>query len=272
MSSAAGVSPGKSLELSAVAIIPARLGSTRLPRKMLLRETGSYLFEHTARNVAGCTGIGRVVVATDSDEIVAAGEACGVEVLATSPEHRSGTDRIFEAWCKLKAAGGSTVDVIINVQGDEPDLAAEDLERLVRAFEDPEVELASLWAPIEKKEDLLSPHVVKVVLDEKGDALYFSRSPLPNSTHARPETGTEPARRHLGVYAFRPAALERFCDLPPGKLEQVENLEQLRWLEAGGRLRVLRASHRPFGIDTAEDYQQFVTHVLGTQGTEGTLT
>lgn len=256
---------GSAAALRAVAIVPARLGSTRLPRKMMLRETGRYLFEHTVRNLEAGGAAARVVLATDSEEILAAAGEVGIEALMTDPAHRSGTDRVHEAHARL-AAAGERCDVVLNVQGDEPDVSAADLRRLVAAFEDPAVELATLWTPL-APEEAEARSAVKVVLDARGDALYFSRATIPDASHRRPEAPPAPLRRHVGVYAFRPAALERFCRLPEGELERVENLEQLRWLEAGGRLRVLPADHAPRGIDTIEDYRAFVARLAGTPTT-----
>lgn len=255
MSDLAGQAQGSTAPRGALAIIPARLGSTRLSRKMLLRETGQYLFEHTARNLLDGGAVERVVVATDSEEILEAAREVGLEVLMTRADHASGTDRVHEAWGILREAG-SRAAVVVNVQGDEPDLDPDDLRALVAAFDDPGVELATLWTALEAGE-VADPSAVKVVLDARGDALYFTRAAVPDARHARAGAPPPPYKRHVGVYAFRPEALERFCALPPGELEQVESLEQLRWLEAGGKLRALRARHRPRGIDTAEDYRAF---------------
>lgn len=244
--------------LLALAVIPARLESRRLPRKMLLDRTGTYLFAHTARNVARCPALARVVLATDSEEVLAAARASDVEARMTRADHPSGTDRVFEASRAVTPPDSRPWDVIVNVQGDEPDVDPDDLARLVAAFEDPEVSVATLWAAIETEEEARDPSVVKVVCDAKGDALYFSRAPIPTHVHARdPERRAAP-RRHVGVYAFRPAALERFCSLPVGRLEETESLEQLRWLEAGERMRAVQATHVPRGIDTEEDYERFV--------------
>lgn len=240
----------------AVAIVPARLGSTRLARKMLLAETGLPLFVHTARNVAAAGVFEQVVVATDAEEILAAARAHGVAALPTSPDHPSGTDRAFEAWQRI-ARDDPSVDVVVNVQGDEPELAAADLRALVAAFADEAVEIATLAAELDDPAELASPDVVKVVTDAAGDALYFSRAAIPSTDHARPGA-TRRAHRHVGVYAFRPAALEAFRALPVGRLEALESLEQLRWLEAGRSLRVVAASHAPPGIDTRDDYAAFV--------------
>jgi 3-deoxy-manno-octulosonate cytidylyltransferase (CMP-KDO synthetase) len=258
--------PRQGERLRALAIVPARLGSRRLARKMLLDATGAALFEHTARNVLRCTAIGRVVVATDSAEIVDRALAAGLEALSTRADHASGTDRALEA---LQQLGGEGWDVVVNVQGDEPELDPDDLERLVAAFADGSVEAATLAGPLDAA-DHARPQVVKVVRDAAGDALYFSRAPIPyrapsgeSAAYARADAApwTSLARRHVGVYAFRPAALAAFCALPRGALEALENLEQLRWLEAGRRMRVVEAASVPLGIDTAEDYDAFVERV-----------
>ncbi len=257
--------PGTPRTLRAVAIIPARLGSRRLERKMLLRETGQYLFEHTARNLIESGVFERVVVATDSEEIEAAAAEVGLEAISTRSDHQSGTDRIFEALGRLEEEGAGPFDVVLNVQGDEPDVAADDLRALVGLFADPQIEMATLWAEFAEPEDALAPSAVKVVVSAEGDALYFSRAAIPSIGHARSgaleAAGPGLFKLHVGVYAFRPAALARFCSLPHGVLEGLESLEQLRWLEAGGRLRVLPATHRPSGIDTAEDYSAFVARL-----------
>lgn len=248
----------------AVAIVPARLASSRLPRKMLLRETGRYLFEETARNAARAARIERVLVAADSDEVLAAAREVGIEAVRTDPNLASGTDRVHAAFAALSAAEREGIDVVVNVQGDEPDLEPADLDALVAAFADPAVELATLAAPLESEEAWRSSHVVKVLVDARGDALVFTRAPLPDRSRA--PRGCDPlalARRHIGVYAFRPAALARFTALPRGAWERAESLEQLRWLEAGHSIRVVPATRAPRGIDTEEDYARHVERVLG---------
>lgn len=262
MSAAASRNSGTIPELRAVAIIPARLASQRLPRKMLLDRTGLPLFVHTARNVAACPAFARVVVATDSPEILAAAAAHGVEARLTRVDHPSGTDRVNECYAALRAEGERAA-IVVNVQGDEPDLSPFDLARLVAAFDDRAVELATLAAPLASTTAsdatlFASPSVVKVVCDARGDALYFSRAPIPALGHAANPGEVEIARRHIGVYAFTPNALTRFCTLPRGVLEQRESLEQLRWLEHGGKLRVIDAARAPQGIDTLRDYEDFV--------------
>lgn len=245
----------------ALALIPARLASQRLQRKMLLDRTGTPLFAHTVANVRSSGAFARVVLATDAEEIRAAAERLGIEAVITRVDHKSGTDRIHEAWIALRGRG-EHADVLVNVQGDEPELAPADLARLVAAFADPAVEMATLCGPIERPEEAERPNVVKVVRDRNGDALYFSRAKIPASGHARePDANSADwtiHRRHIGVYAFTPVALESFRSLPTGRLEVFENLEQLRWLEAGRRIRVLDAERVPEGIDTEGDYERFV--------------
>lgn len=246
----------------ALAVVPARLGSRRLPRKMLLCETGRPLVLHTLGNTLASGVFARAVVATDSGEILEAVRAAGGEALLTRPDHESGTARAAEAAREL---GAQAFDVVVNVQGDEPELARDDLARLVTAFADQCIEAATLAGPLDE-DDHARAQVVKVVRDRAGDALYFSRAPIPyraagdGAAYAREDARpwSEAARRHVGVYAFRPAALQEFVGLPRGALEALENLEQLRWLEVGRRMRVIDALHVPLGIDTRADYDAFV--------------
>lgn len=246
----------------AVAVVPARLGSTRLERKMLLAETGLPLFAHTARRAALAPAVTRVVVATDSCEVLEAARHAGLEAVATRADHPSGTDRVLEALEALDT-GGETPPVVLNVQGDEPEIDPDDLTALVAAFADPEVEVATLAAELASPAEAACEDTVKVVCDQDGWALYFSRAPIPHIGRARPgaDQAAPPWRRHVGVYAFRHEALRRFCALPVGRLERLENLEQLRWLEAGLSMRVVAARSAPPGIDTRADYDAFVARV-----------
>jgi len=240
----------------ALAVVPARIGSTRLPRKMLLRESGRYLFEHTVQGVRGARSLASVVLATDSEEILAAARSVGVPALMTSSAHASGTDRVHEAFELLTARGEGPFDVVLNVQGDEPEIAGESLDPLIAAFADEDVHMATLCTPLTVAREALDPSIVKVVLDQRGDALYFSRAAIPSVAPGASEAG--PWLRHVGVYAFRPAALRRFCALPRGRLEARESLEQLRWLEAGLSIRVLVSAEGSLGIDTRDHYAQFL--------------
>jgi 3-deoxy-manno-octulosonate cytidylyltransferase (CMP-KDO synthetase) len=257
----------------ALAIIPARLASTRLARKMLLEADGLPLCVHTARNVARSGAFARVLLATDSTEIAAAAARHGIEARLTDPAHPSGTDRAHEAWRQLQMEG-ERAELIVNVQGDEPELEPGDLARLVAAFDEPgrDFGLATLAIPIHDPLEINNPSVVKVVLDQKGRAMYFSRAAIPAAGHAResaPEAQKIVHRRHIGVYAFDPAALGRFCSMPRGDYEMRESLEQLRWLEAGERLRVVQATRAPIGIDTPQDFERFVARVTEQRNSTG---
>jgi 3-deoxy-manno-octulosonate cytidylyltransferase (CMP-KDO synthetase) len=250
---------GHARSIRALAIIPARLGSRRLPRKMLLRVGGRALFALTARNVIDSKACARVIVATDSEAILEEARREGLEARMTSADHPSGSDRVAEAWQAL-AAEGEAADVVVNVQGDEPELEPPDLRALVAAFGDPAVEAATLSAPLLDPREAALESIVKVVRDREGDALYFSRAAIPARGHS--VEGSAPVHhRHVGVYAFRPAALIEFCALPRGDLERQECLEQLRWLEAGRKMRVVAGSRAPQGIDTMHDFEQLAARI-----------
>ena len=232
-------------------IIPARLGSTRFPRKVLARDTGKYLIEHVFERVAGAPGIDRVILATDSEEVLLAGRSFGAETVLTRADHPSGTDRVAEVARRL------THDVIINVQGDEPLIEHGDLA-VLRGFFDrkdgPPADLATLAARRTDPEGFRDPNIVKVVIGTGGNALYFSREPVPH-----PRAG-EPLEwhQHIGVYAYRRDVLLALSALPPTTLERRERLEQLRALENGWRMDVGLTAHRHLGIDTEEEYRRFV--------------
>ena len=247
-------------EAGALVVVPARLASSRLKEKVLLRETGRYLFEHTVLNVRRCRRVDRVVLATDSEEVMRAAEEVGIDAVLTSADHPSGTDRVREALDRLVESEGERWPVVLNVQADEPELDPAHLDQLAIAFSDQEVEIATLCTRAAPEEEV-DESAVKVVRDGEGDALYFSRSLIPSRHHARDDALFPPTWRHLGVYAFRPAALRTFCDLPVGELERVESLEQLRWLESGRRMRVVAVSGAPPGIDTPTDYAEFVARI-----------
>ncbi len=235
----------------AIAIIPSRLGSTRLPEKALLHETGKYLVQHVYERVRGARTISRTIVATDHERIAAAVRSFGGEVAMTSPAHPSGTDRVAEV------ARSVAADVIVNVQGDEPEIDAADVDLLVAALvADGDCGIATLATPFRSEPDVALASAVKVVLDHGGRALYFSRSPIPHG--ARVGGAPLVPLKHRGVYAFRRETLLEVAALPVAPLEQVERLEQLRWLHHGQRLRVVITPRDGLGIDTPEDYRRFV--------------
>ncbi|MBI3097123.1 MAG: 3-deoxy-manno-octulosonate cytidylyltransferase [Planctomycetes bacterium] len=243
-----------------VAIVPARYGSTRLPGKPLLRRTGKYLIQHVVERLASVRGLDRVLVATDDARIQDAVRSFGGESVMTSPEHLSGSDRVAEAARSIEA------DVVLNVQGDEPEIAASSLQALLGVMEKPGVVMGTLACPIPDRREFADPSKVKVVCDLHGDALYFSRASIPHGALEAASTGQTPAGRplrHVGLYGFRRDFLFTFAGLPPTPLERLERLEQLRALEHGHRIRVGWVDGHPPGIDTPEDYEGFVGRVGG---------
>jgi 3-deoxy-manno-octulosonate cytidylyltransferase (CMP-KDO synthetase) len=235
-------------------VIPARYGSSRLPGKPLLRETGKYLIQHVYERAAAAKSARLVVVATDDDRIRAAVESFGGYAVMTRPDHPSGTDRVAEVAAKL----GS--DVIVNVQGDEPQIDPAAVDQLAGLLADPAADMATLAVPLPDRDAYLSPNVVKVVCDDRGRALYFSRSPVPFVRDGEPDFAARPARflQHLGVYAYRRNFLLRLAAAPPHPLEEAEQLEQLRVLGTGGTIGVGVVARAHRGIDTPADYAAFV--------------
>jgi 3-deoxy-manno-octulosonate cytidylyltransferase (CMP-KDO synthetase) len=242
---------------AAVAIIPVRLGSQRLPGKALLDDTGRPLFLHTWARATRATRFDRVYVATDSDEIASAAAAAGAEVIPTSDRPRTGSERCAEAAAKLKRA-----DLVVDIQADYPEIEPRDLDALVDCLASGAAPTATLCTPIEDPEKIADPNVVKVVRGLDGDALYFSRSPIP---YAR--SGSPPLLRHVGIYGFTARTLARVPGLPSSGLAETEGLEQLRFLENGIRMRVLDATGVPWGIETTADYRAFVQRVASKDQT-----
>jgi 3-deoxy-manno-octulosonate cytidylyltransferase (CMP-KDO synthetase) len=227
-------------------IIPARFGSQRLPGKPLADLAGRPLISHVVDRAQRARGVDVVAVATDDERIARAVEAAGGRAIVTG-EAQTGTDRVAQAARTLRPAA----DVVVNLQGDEPLMDPAAIETLVGAMA-PEVEMATLARPLAEGE-MGRLQVVKVVTDLKGDALYFSRAPIP----CRRSGGDSPlARAHVGIYAFTAAFLYEFAALPPGRLEAEESLEQLRALEHGHRIRVAETAYAGFGIDTPEDLER----------------
>ncbi len=250
---------------SVIIAIPARLSSTRLPRKMLLAETGRPLVEHTWRAALASRRASRAVVVTDSDEIAAAVRGFGGEALMTSPEAPSGTARIVEALPRLGAA-----DVIVNVQGDEPELDPAAIDAAVDLLgRCPEAGVATLVTRLRRAEDLHDPAAVKAVLTPwrggaAGDwrAIYFSRAAVPAARDwSESLLAAEPPLywQHVGLYAYRRDVLDRWPALPESRLAAHESLEQLRVIEAGIPIAAAAIDHAARGIDTPRDYAAFVT-------------
>jgi 3-deoxy-manno-octulosonate cytidylyltransferase (CMP-KDO synthetase) len=235
-------------------IIPARYASTRLPGKPLLRSTGKYLVQHVYEQACRSRA-NQVIVATDDPRIVAAVESFGGRVARTRRDHPSGTDRVAEVARRLDA------DIIVNLQGDEPLVDPANLDLLPALLQrDSDADVATLAVPIVTQEQWRNPNCVKVVRDACGRALYFSRSPIPFVRGGEPDFAAEPPcfLQHLGLYAYRRRFLLSLASLPPEPLENLEKLEQLRVLALGRRIHVGLVRDHSIGVDTYEDYQQFV--------------
>jgi 3-deoxy-manno-octulosonate cytidylyltransferase (CMP-KDO synthetase) len=229
-----------------VAIIPARFQSSRLPGKPLADVGGRSMIEHVYRRAAAAPSVEAVVVATDDARIAAAVESFGGIVRLTRSSHPSGTDRLAEVAEQLSC------DIVVNVQGDEPLIEPEMIDEVVQPLRsDAALEMATLRRAITDHADYANPNVVKVVVDRAGDALYFSRAPIP---HAR--GGALTAYAHVGIYAYRRAFLLAYARLRPTPLELTESLEQLRALEHGFRIRTVETRHESIGVDTPEDLER----------------
>ena len=232
----------------ALVLIPARMAATRLPGKPLLDIAGLPMIVHVLRR-AEAAQIGRVAVATDTAEIASVVTAHGGEAVMTRPDHPSGSDRIYEALCKLDPRG--EIEAIINLQGDLPTIPPQDVRAALALLENPGVDIGTLAAEIRRDEEHTNPSVVKLVGSPSGDkrlrALYFTRATAPY--------GDGPRYHHIGLYAYRRTALERFVTLAPSTLERQEKLEQLRALEASMRIDAAIVGSVPLGVDTPADLE-----------------
>ncbi len=247
--------------MAIVAIIPARYAATRLPGKPLSEIHGKTMVQRVYERARAAKRVDRVMVATDDARIASVVRGFGGEAVLSSPAHATGTDRLAEAARELDA------EIVINVQGDEPMLDPAGIDAVAEALEaDPGLEMATLSLPLESADEMLAASVVKVVTDARGDALYFSRSPIPHVRHgagsdlraaAAAAVASGLARKHVGLYGYRREALLRFAALPQDPLEAAEGLEQLRALGAGMRIRVV-AMHGQAGVavDTPEDLER----------------
>jgi len=251
--------------MKVVAVIPARYGSTRFEGKPLADILGKPMIQWVYEGVSQSKLIDDVIVATDDQRILEAVRSFGGKAVMTSPTHFTGTDRVAEVAKKLKS------EIIVNVQGDEPLIKGNIIDKAIRPLlTDESLQLSTLMTRIEQVRDWLNPHIVKVVVDQKNFALYFSRSPIPFPRAlqiGRLETnpfGTNrplPKRvfKHIGIYVFRRKFLLHFSRMKPTPLEKLEKLEQLRALENGFRIKVIPVDYEPIGVETPEDIQKVVT-------------
>lgn len=241
---------GENREMSApkvVVVIPARFGSTRLPGKPLVSLAGKPMIQRVYERAKSAQQANQVIVATDDERIVKVVEGFGGEARMTRPDHRTGTERVAEVAAHV--AG----DVFVNVQGDEPLLDPAAVDTAVQSLlEEPAAAISTVATPIKRPADIMDPNVVKTVLDFDGNALYFSRAPIP---WVRDTAGKIQVRhlKHLGLYVFQREALLEYPTLPQGDAERIEQLEQLRWMENGWKIRVAEVEHDAVSVDVPED-------------------
>jgi 3-deoxy-manno-octulosonate cytidylyltransferase (CMP-KDO synthetase) len=237
--------------MNTVAVIPARYASTRFPGKPLISIGGKTMIERVWEQARQAKLVSKVIVATDDERIANAVRSFGGEVALTRADHRSGTERVAEV-----AAAHKEAEILVNVQGDMPLIDPAAIDAAIEALrEDESVNMATLAVPISNAAEIMDPNVVKTVVDFDGNALYFSRAPIP---WVRDRGGPVHAKhlKHLGLYVFRREALLEFATFPQGDLERIEQLEQLRWLENGNRIRVAEIEQESVEVDTPEDVKR----------------
>ncbi len=236
-----------------LAVIPARFSSTRFAAKVLAKDTGKFLIQHTYEQACAASLPEKVIIAADDGKVVAAAETFGAECILTSVEHKSGTDRIAEAVADLD------VDIVVNLQADEPEIDPGNIDYLAQLLIDnPDYPMATLSADFQNAQQVADPNIVKVITDCNNNAIYFSRLPIP---YDREKTGVGDVQnylRHLGIYAYRMQFLLKITSLPQTPLEKIEKLEQLRAIENGYKILVGKVEHTCDGIDTPEQYAEFV--------------
>lgn len=231
-------------------VIPARHASVRFPGKPLVSIAGRPMIQHVYERAVKANRASRTVIATDDDRIVEAAKGFGADAILTRNDHRTGTDRVAEVAAHIPA------EIYVDVQGDEPLVGPDTIDAVsTTMLEDSEIAIATPVVAITNKNDIIDPNVVKVVLDFDGNALYFSRAPIP---WVRDTAGHVMAKhwKHIGIYAFRRSALLEFPTLPPGELEHIEQLEQLRWLENGFRIRAVETDYEGVSVDVPEDVER----------------
>nr|BFD62001.1 3-deoxy-manno-octulosonate cytidylyltransferase [Bdellovibrio sp. HM001] len=243
-----------------VGVIPARFGSTRFPGKPLVNLKGRPLIQWTVEGAKKSKLLSEVIVATDHEGIRAAAEAVGVKVVMTDSDLPTGSDRIHAAIKDVPC------DVVVNIQGDEPLVTGELIDRLAQVFvDDPKMDMATLAHPI-SAEELQSPNSVKVVTNFRDEALYFSRYAIPYSRLSAADAGTmDGCLKHIGMYAYSKGFLKQFCEAPPALIEKAESLEQLRALYLGAKIKVIRVKEASVGVDTPEDLAR-LEKLLSSQG------
>lgn len=244
-----------------LAVIPARYGSTRFPGKPLISIAGKPMIERVWERARRASLVSQVIVATDDERIVKAVKSFGGEAVLTRPDHRSGTERVAEV-----AVAHPDAEIVVNVQGDMPLIEPAAIDAGIEAVRsDEDVRVGTLAVPITNPAEIMDPNVVKAVLDFDGNALYFSRAPIP---WVRDRGGPVHAKhlKHVGLYVFRREALLEFATFPQGDVERIEQLEQLRWLENGYRIRVAETEYKSVEVDTPEDVKRVEQLLAGAAG------
>ena len=238
--------------MKVLGVIPARYGSSRFPGKPLIDLKGKSMIQRVYEGAKECTLFEEVVVATDDQRIFDAVLMFGGKAMMTSQSHPSGTDR-----CAEVAKTYPQMDVVVNIQGDEPLVDFRQLEQLIKAFDDRETQIATLGNKSVSMDDLLNPNRIKIVVNKAAEAIYFSRSPIPNFHHAKQDPlSSYPYLRHIGLYAYRSTILSELTALEPTALEQTESLEQLRWLYHGYAIKVVETTIETPNIDVPEDVEK----------------
>lgn len=245
-----------------IGIIPARYGSSRFPGKPLADIGGKSMIQRVLEQASQAKSLSKVVVATDDDRIAEAVRRLGYEAVMTRTDHPSGTDRCWEAYDRLVADGviiGDSTDYVLNIQGDEPFLDPAQIDELA-AILDGSVELATQMATVDSAEMLHDPKEAKIVINSQNEALYFSRSAVPYLWGVEPDQwhAQHAYHRHVGLYAYRVDVLEKLTQLPPSPLERAESLEQLRWLEAGYRIKLVSTNFQTPSVDSPEDIDKIL--------------
>jgi 3-deoxy-manno-octulosonate cytidylyltransferase (CMP-KDO synthetase) len=244
--------------MNIIAIIPARYQSTRFPGKPLVMIQGKSMIRRVVEQTQKAKGIAKVVVATDDPRIFDHVKGFGGNVVLSRENHLNGTSRCLEALEILDIAEELPIEAVINVQGDEPGIQPEQIEQIVSLLNQPTVSIATLVKKIESEETLFNPNVVKVIIGEDYHAIYFSRQAIPFIRGLKQSEwiNNNTYYKHIGIYGYKSEALKQIIKLSPGKLEQAENLEQLRWLENGLSIHTQITEYESVGIDTPEDLQK----------------
>ena len=241
-----------------LAVIPARFSSTRFPGKVLAKDTGKFLIQHTYEQACAASLPEKVIIAADDEKVVTAARTFGAECVLTSPDHQSGTDRIAEAVADID------VDIVVNLQADEPEIDPDNIDHLAQLLIDnPDCPMATLAANFQTAEQVADPNIVKAITDCNDRAIYFSRAPIPYDRNKIGIGNVQQYLRHIGLYAYRKEFLLQITALPQTPLEKIEKLEQLRAIENDFSILVGKVKHTCDGIDTPQQYAEFVERFKG---------